>query len=223
MSSLDDRPADKLADIVLNILWQDLLEVFEALKKKLDSEGVDAIKAAFEGATTRFLEGPFQNHIEVRWGMTLCPHCNDENIDKNGIAYVKPSGDGVEFNQCLNCNIGILYDLVVAKATMDSYLVGLGAREEFNGMSFYWNAIPAEGLKKFIPVYEIIKEGAWIGSISFDESFTPRFLSKDLMTESTPRDAEEPWTADLPEDVKAAIDAFVGKAKHQIEVALALR
>jgi hypothetical protein len=209
--------------MVLNVLWQDLLEVFAALRKKLDSEGPAAIKAAFEGATTRFLEGPFQNHVEVRWGMTLCPHCNDENIEKNGIAYVKPSGDGIEFNQCLNCNIGILYDLVVAKATMDSYVVGLGEREQFNGMSFYWNAIPAEGLKRFIPVYEIIKVGEWIGSLSFDESFTPRFLSKDKMTESTPRDAEEPWTTDLPEDVKAAADEFGDKAKDKIEVAVGLR
>ena len=223
MSSLDGRSTDKLADIVLNVLWPDLLEVFEALKNRLDSEGPDSIKAAFEGATSRFLEGPFQNHVEVRWGMTLCPHCNDENIEKNGIAYVKPSGDGIEFNQCLNCNIGILYDLVVAKATMDSYLVGLGQREQFNGMSFYWNAIPAKGLKKFIPVYEIVKAGEWIGSLSYDESFSPRFLSKELMTESTPRDAEEPWTTNLPEDVKAASDAFVDVAKHQIEVALALR
>ena len=114
-------------------------------------------------------------------------------------------------------------NLVVAKATMDSYVVGLGKREQFNGLSFYWNAIPAEGLKKFIPVYEIIKAGEWIGSLSYDESFTPRFLSKDLMTDSTPRDAEEPWTTDLPEDVKAAADAFLNEAKHQIEVALVLR
>jgi hypothetical protein len=223
VSSLDKRPADKLADIVINVLWQDLLEVFAVLRKKLDSEGAAAIKAAFEAAKTRFLEGPFENHIEVRWGMTLCPHCNDENIEKNGIAYVNPSGDGIEFNQCLNCNIGILYNLVVAKATMDSYVIGLGKREQFNGMSFYWNAIPAEGLKKFIPVYEIINKGEWIGSISFDESLTPRFLSKDKMTESTPRNAEEPWTTDLPEDVKGAVDAFLNEAKYQIEVALALR
>ena len=223
MSSFEDKSTDKLADIILNVLWQDLLEVFEALKKRLDTDGAEAIKAVFEGATTRFLEGPFENYVEVRWGMTLCPHCNDENIEKNGIAYVKPTGDGIEFNQCLNCNIGILYDLVVAKATMDSYLVGLGQREQFNGMSFYWNAIPAKGLKKFIPVYEIVKAGEWIGSLSYDESFSPRFLSKELMTESTPRDAEEPWTANLPEDVKAASDAFVDVAKHQIEVALALR
>jgi hypothetical protein len=223
MSLLEDRSVDKLADMVLNVLWQDLLEVFSVLKKKLDNEGPDVIKTAFEGAKTRFLEGPFQNHIDVRWGMTLCPHCNDDNIEKNGITYVKPSGDGIEFNQCLNCNIGILYDLVIAKATLDSYVIGLGKREQFNSMSFYWNAIPAEGLKKFIPIYEIIKAGEWIGSLSFDESFTPRFLSKDKMTASTPRDAEEPWTSDLPDDINAAADAFVSEAKDQIEVSLALR
>ena len=64
MSSLDGRSTDKLADIVLNVLWPDLLEVFEALKNRLDSEGPDSIKAAFEGATSRFLEGPFLQDLQ---------------------------------------------------------------------------------------------------------------------------------------------------------------
>jgi hypothetical protein len=222
MSSLEDRPLDKLAETILNVLWQDLLEIWSIIRKKMDKEGEEAVQKAFEDATSRFLQGPFADHLEVRWGMDLCVHCNDNNIEKNGIAYVKPSGDGLEFNQCLNCQVGILYDLESAKATMDSYNIALGKPGQFNGMSFYWNGIVPDALKKFQPSYEVIHNGQWLGTVSFDESLTPKFLSFDLMTETTARDAEEPWTAEIPDDLRAAIDAFLEAARHQVEVALIL-
>ena len=222
MSTLDERPLDKLADMILNVQWQDLLEVWSVIRKKMDAEGPDAVKAAFEGASQRFVQGPFEDHLEVRWGMDLCVHCNDSNIEKNGIAYVKPSGDGLEFNQCLNCRVGILYDLVAAKATMDTYNVALGEAGQFNGMSVYWNAIVPEALKQFQPSYEVIRDGQWIGTVSFDGSLTPKYLSFDAMTESTPRDAVAPWTTEVPADLKAAIEAFLDVARHQVEVALVL-
>jgi hypothetical protein len=156
--------------------------------------------------------------------MNLCVHCNDDNIEKNGIAYVEANGDGIEFNQCLNCSIGILYKLVTANATMDTYNVGLGDPRQFNGMSIYWNAIVAKGMKKFLPTYEIVDgEGQWIGTFSFDDSFNVKFLPFSAMTESTPRDAEAPWTTDLPGPVKLAVDAFLEVAKYQVEVALVLK
>jgi len=39
MSSLEERSLDKLADMVLQVLWQDLLEVWQAIRNKMDSEG----------------------------------------------------------------------------------------------------------------------------------------------------------------------------------------
>ncbi|MHA1935380.1 MAG: hypothetical protein ACW97A_08860 [Candidatus Thorarchaeota archaeon] len=193
MSALEERSIDNLADMILNVLWQDLLELWSIIRKKMDSEGTDAVKLAFDSAKKRFIEGPFSDHLEVRWGMNLCLHCNDDNIEKNGISYVKSSGDGLEFNQCLNCRIGILYDLVTAKASMESYVIGLGKPDQFNGMSFFWSAI------------------------------VPRFLPFASMLDSTERDAEAPWVSELPEDVGAAVDAFVTGAKAQIEVALAIK
>ena len=222
MAALEERSLDKLADMILNVQWQDLLEVWNEIRKNMESEGPDAVQAAFEGAVQRFVEGPFEDHLEVRWGMDLCVHCNDSNIEKNGIAYVKPSGDGLEFNQCLNCRIGILYDLVSAKATMDTYTIALGNAGQFNGMSFFWNAIVPEGLNQFKPTYEVIKDGQWIGTVSFDRSLTPKFLSFDLMNESTPRDAVSPWTTEIPDDLKAAIEEFLDVARSQVEVALVL-
>jgi hypothetical protein len=224
MSALEERTLDKLADMIYNILWQDILQVWKALRTKMDQDGKDAVKAAFEGAAERFVNGPFNDHLEVRWGMNLCVHCNDDNIEKNGIAYVEDSGDGLEFNQCLNCRIGILYKLITAKATMDSYNVGLGELGQFNGMSIYWNALVPDSMKKFLPTYEIVDgEGQWTGTISFDDSFNVKFLPFTAMTESTPRDAEDPWTTELPGSVKLAIDAFLDVAKYQVEVALALK
>jgi hypothetical protein len=222
MSTLDERPLDKLADMILNVQWQDLLEVWSVIRKKMESEGPDAVKAAFEGASQRFIQGPFEDHLEVRWGMDLCVHCNDSNIEKNGIAYVKPSGDGLEFNQCLNCRVGVLYDLVAAKATMDTYNVALGEVGQFNGMSVFWNAIVPESLKQCQPSYEVIRDGQWIGTVSFDGSLTPKYLSFDAMTESTPRDAASPWTSEIPTDLNAAIEAFLEVGRHQVEVALVL-
>jgi hypothetical protein len=222
MSSLEDRPLDKLADMVLNVLWQDLLEVWSVIRKKMDTEGEDAVRTAFEGARVRFLQGPFADHLEVRWGMDLCVHCNDNNIEKNGIAYVKPNGDGLEFNQCLNCRVGILYDLVSAKATMDTYNIALGKPEQFNGMSFFWNAIVPDSLRKYQPTYEVINNGQWIGTVSFDKALTPKYLPFSAMTESMPRDAEEPWTTEIPDDLRIAIDAFLDEARHQVETALIL-
>jgi hypothetical protein len=222
MSSLEDRPLDKLADMVLNVLWQDLLEVWSVIRKKMDTEGEDAVRTAFEEARVRFLQGPFADHLEVRWGMDLCVHCNDDNIEKNGIAYVKPSGDGLEFNQCLNCRIGILYDLESAKATMDTYTIALGKPGQFNGMSFFWNAIVPDSLRKYQPTYEVIHNGQWIGTVSFDKALNPKYLPFSSMTESVARDAEEPWTTETPDDLRIAIDAFLAEARHQIETALVL-
>jgi hypothetical protein len=224
MSALEERTLDKLTDMIYNILWQDILQVWMAIRTKMDQDGKEAVKAAFEGAADRFIKGPFNDHLEVRWGMNLCVHCNDDNIEKNGIAYVEASGDGLEFNQCLNCRIGILYKLVSAKATMDTYTVGLGDFEQFNGMSIYWNAIVPDGMKKFLPTYEIVdSEGQWLGTISIDDSFNIKFLPFTSMTESIPRDAEAPWTTDLPGPVKLAVDAFLETAKYQVEVALTLK
>ena len=137
MSSLEERTMDKLADMVLQVLWQDLLEVWKAIRAKMDTEGAEAVKAAFEGAEKRFIDGPFNSHIEVRWGMNLCVHCTDDNIEKNGISYGKENGDGLEFNQVLNCRIGILYNLETAKATLDTYNIGLGEQGQWNGVSIF--------------------------------------------------------------------------------------
>lgn len=222
MSSLEDRSLDNLADVIYNVMWQDLLEIFRVIRKKMDSEGMDAVKTAFADAENRFLEGPFADHIEVRWGMNLCVHCNDDNIEKNGIGYVKPSGDGLEFNQCLNCRIGILYDLVTAKATMDSYIIGLGNPGQFNGMSFFWSAIGPNEMSALRPIYEIVKNGQWIGSISFDRDLNTKYLPFDSMTDSVSRDSPDPWTVSIPEDLQEAIRQFITVAKEQIEVALAI-
>jgi hypothetical protein len=224
MSALEERPLDKLADMILNILWQDILGVWKAIRTKMDQEGPDAVKSAFEGAVDRFIKGPFNEHLEVRWGMDLCVHCNDNNIEKNGIAYVETSGDGIEFNQCLNCRIGILYKLVTAKASLDSYNINLGEIGQFNGMSIYWNAIVPDSMKKFLPTYEFVDgEGQWVGTVSFDDSFTPKFLPFEAMTESTPRDADEPWTTVIPGSLQQAIDEFLALAKYQVEVAIAIK
>lgn len=223
MSGLDDRPTDQLADMIYNVLWQDLLEIWQIVRTRVDSEGAESVKSAFEGAKNRFLEGPFKEHLEVRWGMNLCMHCNDENIDKNGISYVQPSGDGLEFNQCLNCRVGILYNLVVANATLDSYNIGLGLAGQYAGMSIHWNALTPKEMDPFLPTYEVIKEGQWIGTISFNDQLEARFLPFAAMTGTTARGAVEPWTSDIPEDVKAAIEAFKETAKEQIEAALALK
>lgn len=224
MNTLEDKSLDKLADMIYNVLWQDLLEVWKAIRIKMDHEGTEAVKAAFDEAADRFTKGPFKDHLEVRWGMNLCVHCNDDNIEKNGIAYVEPTGDGLEFNQCLNCRIGILYKLVTATATLDTYNVSVGGPEQFNGMSIYWNAIVPEGMKKFLPTYEVVDgEGQWQGTISFDDSFSVKFLPFAAMAVSTSRDAEAPWTTDLPGAIKLAVDAFLAEVKYQVEVALALK
>ncbi|MBE0525418.1 MAG: hypothetical protein IH631_00645, partial [Candidatus Thorarchaeota archaeon] len=76
MSSLEERTMDKLADMVMQVLWQDLLEVWKAIRAKMDNEGPESVKSAFEGAEKRFIDGPFDSHVEVRWGMNLCVHCN---------------------------------------------------------------------------------------------------------------------------------------------------
>lgn len=223
MSSLEERPLDKLADMVIQVLWKDVLEVWKAIRVKMDSEGREAVKNAFDGAVTRFVSGPFNDHIEVRWGMNLCVHCNDGNIEKNGIAYVKPNGDGLEFNQCLNCRIGILYNLQTATARLDTYTIGLGTPAQFNGISIYWNAIVSDSIKKFLPTYELIKDGQWLGTVSFDQSFKTKFLPFESMTDSVSRDSETPWTTVLPGVVNAALEKFLTLAKYQVEVALALK
>ncbi len=223
MSTLDERPLGKLFDLVLQVLWQDQLQVWQEIRKRLDSEGTDAVRSAFEEARGRLLNDVLEDHIEVRWGMNLCPLCNDSNVEKNGIAYVAPNGDGLEFNQCLNCRIGILYALVSANATMDTYTIGLGAPDQFNGMSFYWDAVVPTELGQFWPLYEIIQQGQWLGTVSFDESVSPRYLPFSSMKHGVPRGSADPWTTDIPDDVRAAIDEFLVAARHQVEVALALR
>lgn len=223
MSALEERSLDKLADMIYNVLWQDLLELWKIVRKKMDSEGASAVRAAFDGARTRFLEGTFKDMIDVRWGMSLCPLCNDDNIEKNGVAYTDPSGDGLEFNQCLNCRIGVLYNLVIAKATLETYVIGLGQAEQFNGMTFYWDAVYPESSKDLQPRYEIIKQGQWMGSVVFDEEMNPTYLPFTSMVHGVDRDATEPWVTDLPEEIKAAVDAFVETARDQIEVARVIR
>ncbi len=223
MSTLEERPLDKLADMVIQVLWQDLLEVWKAIRTKMDSEGKEAVKDAFEGAVKRFMDGPFNDHIEVRWGMNLCVHCNDDNIEKNGIAYVKPDGDGLEFNQCLNCRIGILYNLEKATARLDTYTIELGKSAQFNGVSIFWNAIVPDSMKKFLPTYELIQDGQWLGTVSLDESFNAKFLPFEAMTDSVARDSDAPWTSTIPGVINAALEEFLSTAKYQVEVALALR
>lgn len=214
---------DALVDMVLNVLTQDSLGLWSAVRKRMDAEGPAKVRAAFEKGASRFLGGPFKNHIEVRWGMSLCVHCNDNNIEKNGIAYVQPNGDGLEFNQCLNCRIGILYSIVSAKATMDSYLVSIGKPYQFNNLSFFWDAIIPDKLRKFAPMYELIKGGQWIGTLSFDNSLKVRFRPFNSMTGSAPRDAEASWSLQPPADVKSAADQFLKAARHQVEVGLAIK
>ncbi len=223
MSSLEERTMDKLADMVMQVLWQDLLEVWKAIRTKMDSEGPEVVKTAFEGAQQRFIDGPLNNHLEVRWGMSQCVHCNDDNIEKNGISYVKPSGDGLEFNQCLNCRIGILYDLETAKARLDTYTIELGDQGQWNGVSIFWNAIVPESMKKFLPTYELVQDGQWLGTVSFDESMSPKFLPFEVMVDGIPRDAEAPWTDVIPGNVQAAIDAYLEGARYQVEAALAIK
>lgn len=223
MSSLEERSLEKLADMVIQVLWQDQIGLWKIIHSKMNLEGRDAVKTAFQDAIDRFVKGSLSDHLEVRWGMNLCVHCNDDNIEKNGISYVQPNGDGLEFNQCLNCRIGILYNLVTAKATLDTYNIALGAQGQFSGVSIYWNAIVPESTRKFYPTYELIQDGQWIGTVSFDESLTPKFLPFEAMTVTTPRDAEEPWTTELPGNVKAAIDSYLSIAREQVEVAIALK
>ena len=222
MSALEERSLDNLADVIYNVMWQDLLEIFRVIRNKMAAEGQEAVKAAFIAGRQRFLEGPFEDHVEVRWGMNLCVHCNDDNIEKNGIAYVRPNGDGLEFNQCLNCRIGILYDLETAKATMDSYVIGLGNPGQFNGMSIYWTAIGPDELSSFQPTYEVIQDGQWLGTFSLDSEKKARFLPFEAMTDSVGRGDEDPWTTDIPADLQEAINQFMSVAMEQIEVAIAI-
>ncbi|MHA2213808.1 MAG: hypothetical protein ACW992_11670, partial [Candidatus Thorarchaeota archaeon] len=103
-------------------------------------------------------------------------------------------------------------------------IVGVGKPLQFAQHSFFWVAIPSKEMTKLQPLYEIIdNSGQWIGSISFNEDLSPKFLPIGSMTAGTPRGAEEPWTLDLPAGLKAGADAFLKEAKEQIEVILALR
>jgi hypothetical protein len=222
MANLEERSLGQLADIIFNVMRQDLLEVFRVVRQKMDIEGPSAVRNAFSEARSRFLEGPFKDQMEVRWGMNLCPLCNDDNIEKNGIAYLQPNGDGLEFNQCLNCRIGILYGLKTAAATMDSYVIGLGNPASFNGMSFYWVSVGPDTMESLQPVYEVVKDGQWIGSVSFNSELKARYLPFAAMQDGIERGAAEPWTSDILGDLQKAIQEFVTQAKEQIEVALVL-
>ena len=62
MSGLEERTLDKLADMIYNILWQDILQLWKSIRNKMDQEGTEAVKAAFEGAADRFIKGPFNDH-----------------------------------------------------------------------------------------------------------------------------------------------------------------
>ena len=219
VSALEEKPLGKLFDVVLQVLWQDLLQVWRVIRSRLDTEGPDSVRAAFDEAKTRLLESALKDHIEVRWGMNLCPLCNDDNVEKNGISYVAPNGDGLEFNQCLNCRIGILYELVSAKATMDTYTVGLGQPGQFNGMSFYWSAVVPDDLLPYWPLYEVIKDGQWIGTVSIGKDMSVRYLPFESMKYGLTRGAPEPWTDVLPDDLRTAVNQFIEAARPQIEVA----
>jgi hypothetical protein len=223
MSSLESKSLDMLVDMVLNVTSQDTLGLWGAIRKRMDAEGSVKVKAAFEKGISRFLDGPFKNHMEVRWGMSLCVHCNDSNIEKNGIAYVQPSGDGLEFNQCLNCRIGVLYNVVSAKATLDSYLVSVGKPNQFNETTFFWDAIVPTKLRKYLPMYELVKGGQWLGTLLFDGAMKMKFRPFSSMTGSTPRDLESPWSAQIPVEVKNAADQFLKVARPQVEVGLAVK
>lgn len=222
MANLSERSLDKLADTILEIRWQNLLEIWAAIRDKMHDEGAEAVQSAFAGARQRILDGPLEDYQEVRWGINLCPHCNDNNVEKNGIAYMHSSGDGLEFNQCLNCRIGILYDLQMAKGTMDSYAIGVGTQGQFNGLSFFWVAIPAEDLKDRSPMYEILEEGQWIGTLSVADDRSLQFLPFDKMTVDVPRGADEVWSDEVPEKVEDAFAEFTEEAEDQLEVALVL-
>jgi hypothetical protein len=223
MSTLEERSLDKLADMVFNVLWQEPLELYTVIRKKMEIEGTEAVRSAFESARTRFFEGPFKEMISVRWGMSMCPLCNDDNIEKNGIGYVEPTGDGLEFNQCLNCRIGILYKVEMANATLENYVIGLGQSGQFGGMSFFWNGVVPDDMKKFEPLYDIVDKGQWRGKISFCDSLEPRFLPFESMVYGVSRGAEEPWTPDLPDDIRLAVESFIQIAKDQVEVSLVLK
>ncbi|MBD3406726.1 MAG: hypothetical protein GF411_11480 [Candidatus Lokiarchaeota archaeon] len=223
MSGFEEKPLDKLTDIIYGVRAQNLLAVWSAIRKKMDEEGAEAVKDAFTTSKKRFIEGPFEEHLEVRWGMDLCPHCNDSNKETNGIAYPQPNGDGLEFNQCLNCRIGLLYTIRSAKATLDTYAIGLGEAGQFNGMTIFWDAIVPDEMDDLLPLYEVHEAGKWIGTISFNDQMEPSFLPFEEMKDGVPRGAKAPWTTDIPEALQAAIDDFKDAAKDQIEVSLAIR
>ncbi|NWF96835.1 MAG: hypothetical protein HXY34_11900 [Candidatus Thorarchaeota archaeon] len=222
MSALENRTLDKLFDMVLNVLWQDRLELWTAVRKKMDTEGVESAKTAFRGALSRFMGGPLKDQIDVRWGMRLCMHCNDENIEKNGIAYVTPSGDGLEFNQCLNCRIGMVYKVVAANAHLDTYTIALGQPKQFNGFSFYWDAIVPDSLRYKLPLYEVIRDGQWIGTVSIDKSLKPSLLRFEDMKHGVDRGDRSVWTEALPADLLAGVQSFIEVARNHLDVALAI-
>ncbi len=219
MSALEEKSLDQLADTILNVRWQDLLEVWSIVRKKMETEGQDAVQEAFQEARQRFLEGPFEDHVEVRWGMNLCPHCNDDNVEKNGIAYTDPSGDGLEFNQCLNCRIGILYRIEGAVAKMDTYTIALGQSGQFKGYSVFWDAIVPDSLQDLLPTYQLIKDGQWMGTVSVDDERNLKYLAFESMTEDITRGAMKPWSSNPPQEIQAVMDSFFDLARDHMEVA----
>ncbi|MFO7835904.1 MAG: hypothetical protein R6V83_04550 [Candidatus Thorarchaeota archaeon] len=222
MANLSEKSLDELADLILQIRWQNLLEVWSAIREKMENKGIEAVQSAFSNARQRILNGALEDYQEVRWGINLCPHCNDNNVEKNGIAYMDSSGDGIEFNQCLNCRIGILYDLEMAKGEMDSYVIGVGKAAQFNGLSFFWVAIPATELRDRSPMYEILEEGQWIGTLSVDADRHLQFLPFEKMADNVSRGAGEVWSSEISDKIEAAFDEFTSIADDQLEVALVL-
>jgi hypothetical protein len=222
VSALGEKSLDKLADMVLNVLWQDQLELWAAVEAKMGSVGPGAVKKAFDDAVSRFLMGPLRDQLDVRWGMSFCMHCNDDNIEKNGIAFVAPNGDGLEFNQCLNCRVGLIYDVKAAKAKLSIYTIGLGKKEQFDGVSFYWDAIVPEELKPFRPTYELVKGGQWLGTLSIGNDWTLSFLPFEAMLHGRSWRERELWMRQIPQHLTGAISQFMEAAKQQIRAAMAI-
>ncbi|MEM2141844.1 MAG: hypothetical protein QXS20_00470 [Candidatus Thorarchaeota archaeon] len=221
MSGLDSKSIDRLADMVVNVLWQDRLHLWSAIRQRLDTEGHDVVRDAFDGSMRRLLNGPMKDHLQVRWGMNLCMHCNDSNVEKNGIAFVAPNGDGLEFNQCLNCRVGLLYDIRSAVATLDTYAIGIGEPEQFGGVSFFWDALVPEEMLGLRPLYELVRQGRWLGSLSLTHR-TPRFLPLERMRAGLKRSDPAIWSGSLPDDVATAVDSFMTTARDHIDVAMIL-
>ncbi len=223
MSALEERGLDDLMDIILNVRWQNPMEVWRVVWDRTDEVGADELRATFEDAIERLTEEVLQGHMEVRWGMDLCMHCNDNNIERNGMAYMQPNGDGLEFNQCLNCRIGVLYDVAAARACMATYNIAIREPLLYGDTMFFWDALVPDELRAYWPTYQLVQDGRWIGTLSLDEKMQAKFLPVTAMTPDSPKFDASRWGTDLPPDLQDALNTFLNTARPQVEVALALR